>query len=209
MADENLAARVEDLEEALAGLRTDYEATRDHVLEPRLEDLEGGRDDAREERAELQAEIQDLRSQVTHLEAKLESVVGLADDQQTSPDKRVADLRQGLIRRAEARAEDEPDKAAMHYREVRNFFAEHGHGEVSKPDCYKAMEDAADDAPGFSLGKKASPKGNQVKAVRVELDALRAEYRSRNPTTRETRSGAESAGPTSGGDTITTGIQTD
>jgi flagellar biosynthesis chaperone FliJ len=200
--------RLDELEEMIQSLRDDYEATRDHVIQPQIDDLEDASDDARADRAELRSEIQGLQAQVDRLQATLDALQGLSESQQTSPAARNQDLAQALIRRAEARPDDQPAKAAMWWKEIRDMMADQGHGEVSKPDCYKALEDVAQQ-PGFSEGTKRSDAGNQVKAVRVELDALRAESGSRNPTTRGTPSGAQSAGINHGGDTQLAESQTD
>lgn len=207
MSDE-CAERLDELEEMVQSLRDDYEATRDHVIQPQIDGLEDLSDDARADRAELRSDIDALQAQVDRLQATLDALSGLADGQESNPHKRAQDLAQALIRRAEARSEN--DKASMWWKEVRDMLADQGHGEVSKPDCYKAMDWVADgDSPAFSEGTKTSDSGNQVKAVRVELDALRADDGSRNPTTRERVSGGESAGPGHGGDTITTDVATD
>jgi len=81
----------------------------------------------------------------------------------------------------------------MWWREVRDTFEDLGHGTVSKPDCYKAIDDVAD-RDGFGETTKVSPdSGQRVTAVMVELDALNAAESSRNPTTSDLGPTPESA----------------
>lgn len=188
----DLQAQLDQLKDDLRSLADSHDAYKNHVVKPRLDDLEADRDDAREERAELQQQIHALEEELTHLTAKVESLIGLADDEESNPTKRVADLRQALIRRAEDRSDIDVDRASMYWEEVQDLFSDLGHGDISRPDCYKAMRDAAD-APGFKEGTKNSRHGNDVKAILVDLDALHGSASCRSPTTRDGVSDTESA----------------
>lgn len=166
--DTDLQDRVDELEERIEAVDETQRAVRESSIKPRLEDLKGRSDDAQDERAELQAEVEDLRATVAELTATVDALAGLADDQVTTPEKRVADLRQSLIRRARDR---DADEARMYWKEVQETFQTLGHGELEPPVCYTAMDDAAEQ-DGFSLTKTTSREGNRVKAVAVDLAEL-------------------------------------
>lgn len=185
--------RLDELEGAIEDLQERREIYRDTVLGPRLDDIQAESDDARAERAELRAQIQDLQQELRQVHAKLDSIAGLTENQETSPEKRIADLRQCLIRRAESRSDGFDGSAAMWWKEVRDLFADLNHGEVSKPVCFDAIHDAADYV-GFSETTKLNENGNEVLAVKVELDALSAENRSSDPTTSEPPSDPQNGG---------------
>jgi hypothetical protein len=168
---EDLEARVTALEEQLERQHAAHEAYKEQVVKPRLEELATARDDARSERAELEDAVATLRDRVRDLEVALDSVIGLADEETGGPAKRCADLRLGLIRAAEAN----PDgtTAGKHWEDVHDFFAEHGHGDVSKPECYQAMADVTEH-DGFWTDEKALvlPSGREGRGVFVDTDAL-------------------------------------
>lgn len=184
MSDDRVAELEEQFQQFKQDLLEDRDRFRSEVLLPRIEDLEEQRDDAREERAELKAQVEMQSKRIQDLERRLQGLVGLAEDETGGPEKRKTDLRMGLIRRAEAKSDANAGRAAMHYKEVQHYFAEIGHGDVSKPDCYKAMEDAAA-GEGYKLNTKQK-NGREVKAVVVDLEKLpssAADATSRNPTT--------------------------
>lgn len=191
-----LAELREEFETLKESLLADRQSFRENVFKPKMQELETRCDDAREQREEHQEELDQLRSRVTELEAKMDSVVGLAEGERGTPQKRSGDLRLGLIRRAKARSGVGEGKAAMHWQDVQDFFAETGYGEVKKPECYKAMSDAAE-AEGFVVKDDAKElRGRMSKAIRVELSALpeNAELlHSSNPTTGGTTQGEASA----------------
>lgn len=174
-----LEERLEELEADLDAQHEDRMAYRQQVLHPRLDEADEARDDLTEQVGELKDTVQRLRDRVRDLEAGYESVLGLAEDKQSSPDKRCADLRLGLIRTAEAKADSRT--AAKHYKAVQSFFAEHGHGEVKKAEVYKAMQQAAE-YDGFSLrdDELVLPSGRSGRAIVVDLDALPARVTQEN-----------------------------
>lgn len=191
MPDDDLAERVAALEEDVEAIITDRETYRSEVLGPRLDELAAARDDAHDHRAELAATLEAVRERVRELEAELASLTGLADDETSTPKKRALDLRQGLIQ--EARATADATVAAMHWEDVKRFFARNGHGDISKPDCYKAMRWAAgedetiQDSPAFwTEEEKLRKNGRDVRAICVDTDALpnsTAHKDGSNPTT--------------------------
>lgn len=174
-----LEERLEELEADLDAQHEDRMAYRQQVLLPRLDEADEARDDLTQEVSELRGAVQRLTDRVRDLEAGYESVIGLAEDKQSSPDKRCADLRLGLIRSAEAKADSRT--AAKHYKGVQSFFAEHGHGEVKKPEVYKAMEQAAE-YEGFELrsDELVLPSGRSGRAIVVDLDSLPARVTQEN-----------------------------
>lgn len=200
---DELEDRVEQLEQELNETRESLKSmVRSHqqqVVGPALDGLRSDRDDAREQRAELEDAVAELRDRVRDLEVGIDSVIGLAGGESGGPDKRCADLRLGLIRAAEA----QPDRttAAKHWRDVQDFFAEHGHGEVSKPLCFKAMDDAAEYV-GFRLAEKhlVLPSGRDGRAIVVDTDELptsASQTASNNITTRADGGRHESRSSTS------------
>lgn len=190
---------LEELAEFREDLLEDRDRYREQVIQPQLEELREQRDDAREERAELKAQVEMLTKRNRELEAKLDSVIGLAEDETGGPEKRKTDLRMGLIRRAEAKSDANAGRAAMHWKDVQHFFADQGYGEVVKPLCYDAMEDAAC-ADGFQLLEDGKQKdGRDVRAVAVDLEELPdtvGDVISSGATTGETTRTASNAGDT-------------
>jgi len=179
--------RVEELEEDIQFVDEKVNSRIDQTVMPRLDALESQSDDARDERAELFQLVESLQETVAELDQRLQDMAGLAEGQASNPDKRLSDLRQAMVRRAKARDDNDADeyaKVALWWKEVQNLFADLGHGEISKPDCYKAISDL-EDYPGFSTGKKTNDNGNRVKAIRLDLAELRAHAAGRNPTTPE------------------------
>jgi polyhydroxyalkanoate synthesis regulator phasin len=180
---------IKDLQAEIQSVRETQQAIRESSIKPRIERLQERANQAAQERDALAERVDGLEELVAQLRAELGALAGLADDQDTNPDKRAADLAHVLIRRANAR----DGTAAMWWKEVRDTFEDLGHGQVSKPDCYKAMDDVAD-RDGFAETKKHSPdSGQRVQAVKVELDALNTAGTSRNPTTSELGPTPESA----------------
>lgn len=191
--DQDVHSRLDELEEDIDAVDRKHERRVDQTIKPPIEELQEDSDDAREERAELFQMVQDLQETVTELDQRIEDMAGLAEDQETNPQKRVSDLRQIMIRRAKARGDsDDYERTALWWEEVQDKFAELGHGEISKPDCYKAMNDL-EEFPGFKEGTKSNRHGNEVKAIRLNMDELRAHSSSSNPTTSESMAGDETA----------------
>jgi type VI protein secretion system component VasK len=179
--DQSLEERLADLEEEVEYLRSSRDRYRQEIVQPRLDDLQAASDDAREGRAELRAMVEDMQKTIATLQQTLENMAGLEDPSQTSPDKRVQDLAQAMTRRAQA---SDTAGARMWMGEVQDLFAELGHGKISKPDCYKAMDQLVE-RDGFEYDTKHNQNGNEVKAVRLKSAALPADEGSSNPTTRE------------------------
>jgi hypothetical protein len=170
--------RCEDLEKRVDALETSQARTISEFVKPALDELREDRDDARDERVEL-------RERLDALQQQLDAVYGLADDERSTPAKRAADLRLALIRRAQNSTGPNAGRASMYYREVQECFADLGHETVHRPECMRAMEDAAH-ADGFEIATKTSDHGNEVKAIRVDTDALPRGIACSDPTTRPT-----------------------
>lgn len=207
MTDESLKDRFDELEAYVEHVhRGIFENWKDEVYRREMADAAAERDDARKDRVELQAAVDALESRVTELERTLQSVVGVEDATNSDPTKRANDLRLALMRDAEDRSDEHEGRAQMWWQDVQRFFAQTGHGEVSKPDCYKAMRWAAGDeqAPeafqpgdGFGMSTKTNEDGREVKAVRVDLSAAEeAETVSYRDTAPNTRSSSPTTGET-------------
>jgi hypothetical protein len=162
-----------DFEQRLDALETSQARTISQLIKPALDELREDRDDARQERVELREQVRSLQQQVN-------AVYGLADDERSTPAKRAADLRMALIRRANSQTGPNGGRSSMHYKEVQDCFADIGHETVHAPECYDAMDEAAL-ADGFSLGTKAK-NGEQIKAIRVDTEALPAGVAISDPT---------------------------
>ena len=167
-----------DLEERVDALETSQARTISQFVKPALDELRDARDDARQERVEL-------RERLNALQQQLDAVYGLADDERSTPAKRAADLRLALIRRAQNSTGPSAGRASMYYKEVQECFADLGHETVHRPECMRAIEDASN-ADGFSVGTKTSEHGNEVKAIRVDTDALPRGIACSDPTTPDT-----------------------
>lgn len=163
---DELAEQVEELESTVEDLKAFQEWYMNHQ-KPRVDELQ---DELQTEREARQAAEQT----VSDMQARLEAIVGVGEDEQSTPDKRIADLREALIRQAQSNTNR--DEASMHHAEVGDLFATLGHtgknDKVYNQWRHDAMEDAAE-AEGFRLGTKQKD-GQEVKAVIVDLDALPA-----------------------------------
>ena len=194
--------RLDALEDDIKQIIEERETYRKKVLKPKLNDLHTASDDAQLERAEQQATLEAQAQRIEELEAQLDALVGLPDDKTGGPTKRAIDVRQGLIREARDLAGDKT-VATMHWKEVQRFLSRVGHGSVSKPDCYKAMDWAAGedgdlpDSPAFWLENgKRRLSGRDVKAVCVDVSNLPSTQGvapSRNPTTENIGGGEANA----------------
>jgi DNA repair exonuclease SbcCD ATPase subunit len=168
---ESLEERLAALEEGLNELEQTQKVIRETTIKPRIENLRERAEAAEAERDELQAAVDAMKETISELRSELESIAGLADDQESNPDKRASDIRHVLIRRAKATDEG---VARMYWKEIQDSLADLGHGDVARPQCYDVI-DALKDQPGFSETKKNSHSGNRVKAIRLDLDALHAD----------------------------------
>lgn len=184
--------RLNELEAEIERVEDEFHSWRETAYRTHRESAAQDRDDARHERAELLDRIDALEDQLATVKSVLNTAVGVEDPNSSTPEKRAIDLRLALCRQARDRTDATGGRAhAMDYRDVQAFFARNGHGQVSKPDCYKAMRWAVgeadevpmDDHPAFSWSTKTSDEGNDVKAIRVDLDALPVETSSSSPTT--------------------------
>lgn len=183
--------RLDDLETAFESFKADVLEAQDNyqsqVVRPALDGLREACDDARDERVELRERVDALQTRVDQQEADMTNLVGIDDNTASSPKKRALDLRIGLYRRAKDRSDNE-GYAAMHWKEVQNFLADQNHGDVSKPDCHKAMQWAANedgsygpgplpDVAGFTIEEAAKRKSTKqgsrwVTAIKLKIADL-------------------------------------
>jgi hypothetical protein len=205
MTTDDLEARVSELEQNLQYLRDDFDNWRSQVYQPQHEKTVEKRDDAREQRVELQAAVDALSDRVAELERTLDSVVGVEDANASDPAKRANDLRLALVQEADSRDDDHAGRAQMWYKEVKRLFRRTGHGDVSDPDCFKAMRWAAGDeeapesfrqnAAGFKMTSKTNPNGQEVKAVAVDKGEVET---AKLPSKRDSGVNAPVSDPTNG-----------
>lgn len=151
--------RIEEHEARLDSLEGWQDMVSNHVM-PRIDDLEEQLDDR-------DTTIEELQDRIRALEAQLEVLGGLADTQQTTPEKRAVDLAVGMIRRAENRSDR---RIALYYKEVKDLLTDYGHEGLHDPQAFGAMEDVAD-CQGFGE-IQVQRDGRTVKAVGVNLDEL-------------------------------------
>lgn len=165
-----------EVQDELQSLAEDYGRTMEHVIQP----LKRARDEARAERddlAEKMAVLEDRLDQteanLQRLEDRLENIIGISEDEETSHTKRVNDIRLALKRRAEARSGDGAGKAAMDRLEIQDTLAELNHGnQWADAQLIRIIDDAANE-PGYSVTDDyMNRNGNEVKAVRVNTAAL-------------------------------------
>ncbi len=94
-----------------------------------------------DELGELRERVADLEAENNALRTELDSLVGLADDQQSTPEKRAADLRQKLQNVARNR---DSGMVSWTYRDVRDHLEAVGHENIYAAQAYRAMKDAAE-----------------------------------------------------------------
>ena len=156
---QSIEARLEELTYRVQ----DLEAKREQVFEPKLERQA-------ETIATLETRVDELEAENKQLRAELDSLGELGADKQSTPKKRMLDLRKMLMNKAKVDHESGGDgMVAWTYSQVVDQLESHGHGKVYAPQAYDAMEDAAE-AEGFGHGKNQD--GDKV--VRVNWTALPA-----------------------------------
>lgn len=176
-------------------LREDMDAYRDQFVKPQFAELEEKLDDALQRIDQLEATVDDQQARIEQLDHQVENLIGVEDPDLSTKEKRVRDVRAAMIRRAEAKAEKRSDgiegKVALSYSEIKDLLADHGHGEVHREQAYRIMDDI-EYVDGFSIGTKTSKHGNDVKAIRLDLDVLPGYAACNNPTTRRREEGGKS-----------------
>jgi len=126
---------------------------------------------------ETQEQLALVEGRVEELEETLDSLTGVGEGQQSTPQKRALDLRQKLVAAAKARSGRE--QIQWEWTDVRDQLEGDGHGTIHAPQAYRAMDEAAngidgieDAAPdGFAVTENSD--GNRV--VRCSLPALSSE----------------------------------
>lgn len=197
--EQTVEERLAALEDGLDNLEQTHKVIRETTIKPRIEDLQDEVEEARQDRQAMRERLDEATETIASLRAELEAIAGLADDQSSNPEKRASDLRHILIRRAKA---SDSGVQRMYWEEIQTAFADLGHGEVSRPLCYDAIKDLAEQT-GFAEDKKTSPHGNRVKAIRVDMDELHADAACKDVKTRNTpeegsKPGMEVSNQTSG-----------
>lgn len=186
---------IDDLHERIDTVEQDKRAYREQFIKPQLNELEERLDDLEAANEQLQETVDHQGQRIEQLDHQVENLIGVDDPDLSTHDKRVRDVRAAMIRRAEAKADTRSDdiegKTALSYSEIQDLLADHGHGQIYKPQAYRIM-DEIDRVDGFSKGTKRSAHGNDVKAIRLDLDALPAYARGNNVTTSETGGGRKS-----------------
>lgn len=158
----------------------------DHVL-PRIDDLEA-------QLAEKDDHIRTLENRVMELEAQLEMLDGLAEDQQSTPTKRAVDLARAMVRQA---GQSSDGRVARYYKEVKQDLATLGHDDIHDPQAYQAMEDVAG-IDGFGT-MTVIRDDRDVEAVYVNLGEL-----DRDGFVNEINNGEDRAATDSSHDSATT-----
>lgn len=165
MSDENTHtdASLEERLEELTYRVQDLEAKREQIFEPKLERQA-------EAIATLEERVDELEAENKSMRAELDSLGELGADKNSTPKKRVLDLRQLLMNKAKADHESGGDgMVSWTYDKVIDGLESNGHGKVYAAQAYDAMEEAGE-AEGFGFGKNDSDD----KVVRVSWTALPA-----------------------------------
>lgn len=119
---------------------------------------------------ELEHRVNDLERDNQNLRGTLDALMGVADDEASTPEKRVQDIKHLLINKAQSRAAKRPENPGTiqwRYGEVLDRLEELGHGELYPQQAYRVMEDlGAHD--GF--GHMHNDSGDQV--IRVSIPIL-------------------------------------
>lgn len=162
MSDESNEDSIEARVEKLVYRVQDLEAKREQVFEPKLERQS-------ETIGTLEDRVDELEAENKQLRAELDSLGELGADKDSTPKKRVLDLRQLLINKAKADHESGGDGlVAWRYNQVIDALESNGHGKIYAAQAYDAMEDAGE-AEGFGFGKDDGEK-----VIRVSWTALPA-----------------------------------
>ena len=171
----------QSFEDELQRLRNRVTRVEDHsrnFLAGRVDELEETLTEERTIRQQLEARVGDLEQQLAVFR-------GLAEDQRSTPEKRKLDLMAVMIDRAQEKhkADSDVKGVSLHYDEVWDALIDLGHENLHKPQIYRVMEDAAKE-DGFEETKKRKG-GKDIRAIRVDLDALPADALGNNITTEE------------------------
>lgn len=158
---EDLRGQVEDINHRLDAL----EARVDQGVQAMREHL-------RDRIDELQGRIDELEARCQRHQETLDDLVGLAEGQQSTPEKRLMDVRQLMINQARARDDDPGSPAgtvAWTYSDVIDHLESNGHGQIDPKQAYRLMEKLAE-TDGFA---EAENQAGQ-RTVRTSLSALTA-----------------------------------
>lgn len=139
----------------------------EHVYEPKIEEQAERIDD-------FEATVNKQAEQIEALEARVDGVISVDDNSESTPDRRASALREAMIRASGDSAGSISGGVTWWWEEVRDQLKTHGHGDFSKPTYHTAMKDAAE-ADGFSETSKDVISGNQrreVKAISVNPDEV-------------------------------------
>lgn len=158
---------------------TDEDAPSRQQLDGRLDKLESWKEHVydglhRPEVEELEERVDELENLVNEqaatiqsLTEQLETLSGLSDGQESSPELRNRDTYQSMIDRLVAK---DREKLALTYREIEDVLADKGHGKVWPAQLYDVIEDLAE-LQGFSEGTRMYNSEEQ-KAIRVNRSKL-------------------------------------
>lgn len=121
-------------------------------------------------------EIDDLREELEELEQKLDRRIGVADENSSTHEKRVQDVYEILLRRAEA---NDDDMASMYTGEIGESLVDQNHGELSHTQLSRIITDLAE-YEGFCESKGKRDVANtddrsdirEVKVIQCTLDSV-------------------------------------
>lgn len=160
-AHEDLRGQVEDINHRVESL----EARVDQGVQAMRENL-------REQISELTATVEALEARCDRLESDVESLTGLTEDQDSTPERRARDVRQMMANQCEAKADRDgrSGTVAWTYQDILKALESNGHGSLHPPQAYAVMEQL-DQLDAFAEVKNA--EGDRV--IRTSLDALTAD----------------------------------
>jgi len=131
---------------------------KEHVLESTLDEKD-------QQIAELETTVAHHDQQITALETELEAILGVDDDQDSTPGGRKRDLRGAMIRSLRNSGSDRAG-LTWWWKEVRDHLSTLGHDGFSKPTYYAAMDDAAA-SDGFDVTEKVVVENDRTKSVKA------------------------------------------
>lgn len=159
---------------------------KDHVLESKLDEKD-------RQIAALETTVAEHEQRIASLETELEAILGVDDDQDSTPDQRAQDLRGAMIRSLRNSGSDR-DGITWWWKDVRDHLSTLGHDGFSKPTYYAAMDDAVAAGDGFDETKTVVVEDGRtktVKAIRLKVADLPGELPRNQLTTQNNAPGGE------------------
>lgn len=147
--------------------------------------------------SEQQIAITSLQAEVDDLKDQLDSLIGIADHEQSTHDKRVSDTKQILRRRAETN----DGRASMYWKEIAGSLASHGHEDLAWTQVDRVMDDVVvAEGYTYATAKRDTASADDRTDIReVEVVQLNLDTASDSPPTNNVVGGEVPQAATDGG----------